>query len=144
MIMPGAKQISVGALLVALMIILPLIVNSGFALTIMSQGGVAIIFALAFNMLLGQGGMLSFGHAVYFGLAGYVTAHVLNGMATGDLPYLPVSLIPLVGGLAGLFFGILIGFVSTRRAGTAFAMISLGFAELATALTLIIIFFFNF
>ena len=143
MIMPGAKQISVGALLVALMIILPLIVNSGFALTIMSQGGVAIIFALAFNMLLGQGGMLSFGHAVYFGLAGYVTAHVLNGMANGDLPYLPVSLIPLVGGLAGLFFGILIGFVSTRRAGTAFAMISLGFAELATALTLIIIFFFN-
>ena len=143
MIMPDTKKIGVGALLIALLIILPLIVNSSFALTIMSQGGVAIIFALAFNMLLGQGGMLSFGHAVYFGLAGYVTAHVLNGMHNGDLPYLPVSLIPLVGGIAGLFFGVLIGFVSTRRAGTAFAMISLGFAELATSLTLIIIFFFN-
>ena len=139
----SAQKISVGALLVALLIILPLIANSGFALTVMSQGGVAIILALAFNMLLGQGGMLSFGHAIYFGLAGYFTAHVLNGMASGDLPYVPVSLIPLAGGLAGLFFGILIGFVSTRRAGTAFAMISLGFAELATALTLIIVFFFN-
>ena len=115
----SAQKISVGALLVALLIILPLIANSGFALTVMSQGGVAIILALAFNMLLGQGGMLSFGHAIYFGLAGYFTAHVLNGMASGDLPYVPVSLIPLAGGLAGLFFGILIGFVSTRRAGTA-------------------------
>ncbi len=143
MIMPSAQKISVGALLIALLIILPLIVNSGFALTVMSQGGVAIILALAFNMLLGQGGMLSFGHAIYFGLAGYVTAHVLNGMANGDLPYVPVSLIPLAGGVAGLFFGILIGFISTRRAGTAFAMISLGFAELATSLTLIIVFFFN-
>ena len=140
---PSVQKISVGALLIALLIILPLIVNSGFALTVMSQGGVAIILALAFNMLLGQGGMLSFGHAIYFGLAGYFTAHVLNGMANGDLPYVPVSLIPLAGGLAGLFFGILIGFVSTRRAGTAFAMISLGFAELVTALTLIIVFFFN-
>ncbi len=143
MTMPGARKMSVGAMVIALLIIMPLVVNSGFALTVMSQGGVAIIFALAFNMLLGQGGMLSFGHAVYFGLAGYVTAHVMNGMANEDLPYMPVSLIPLVGGVAGLFFGVLIGFVSTRRAGTAFAMISLGFAELATGLTLIIIFFFN-
>ena len=143
MTVPGARKMSVGAMVIALLIILPLVVNSGFALTVMSQGGVAIIFALAFNMLLGQGGMLSFGHAIYFGLAGYVTAHVMNGMANEDLPYMPVSLIPLVGGVAGLFFGILIGFVSTRRAGTAFAMISLGFAELATGLTLIIIFFFN-
>jgi len=143
MTMLNPKKISVGALLVALLIVLPLIVNSSFAITVMSQGGVAIIFALAFNMLLGQGGMLSFGHAIYFGLAGYVTAHVINGMHNDDLPYFPISLIPLVGGIAGLFFGVVIGFVSTRRAGTAFAMISLGFAELATALTLIIVFFFN-
>ena len=133
----------VAAGIVAILIILPLLTNSGFAITVMSQIGVATVFALAFNMLLGQGGMLSFGHAVYFGLAGYVTAHVMNGMANEDLPYMPVTLIPIVGGIAGLFFGILIGFVSTRRAGTAFAMISLGFAELVTALTLIIVVFFN-
>ena len=46
----------------------------GFATTMLNQMGVLIIFALAYNMLLGQGGMLSFGHAVYFGLAGYSVA----------------------------------------------------------------------
>ncbi len=140
---PLARQSGIGALMVAIIIVLPLIIDSSFALTVMSQIGVAIIFALAFNMLLGQGGMLSFGHAVYFGLAGFATAHVLNGMHSGGFPYIPVTVIPLVGGIAGLFFGILIGFVSTRRAGTAFAMISLGFAELATGLTLILVFFFG-
>jgi len=123
--------------------VLPWLFTSGFALTIMSQMGVLIIFALAYNMLLGQGGMLSFGHAVYFGLAGYVTVHVLNALGSGRLPYIPVSLLPIIGGTVGLFFGVLIGFVSTRRAGTTFAMISLGFAEMATALTLILVTFFN-
>jgi branched-chain amino acid transport system permease protein len=141
--MANLTKPGVAAGIVAILIVLPQLTDSGFAITVMSQIGVATIFALAFNMLLGQGGMLSFGHAVYFGLAGYVTAHVMNGMASEDLPYIPVTLIPIVGGFAGLFFGILIGFVSTRRAGTAFAMISLGFAELVTALTLIIVFFFN-
>ena len=42
-------------------------------------------------MLLGQGGMLSFGHAIYFGLGGYCSIHVLNGMAEGGLPYFPVG-----------------------------------------------------
>ena len=46
---------------------LPLLFTQGFALTLLSQMGIAIIFALSYNMLLGQSGMLSFGHAVYFG-----------------------------------------------------------------------------
>ncbi len=122
---------------------LPWVFTSGFALTVMSQVGVLIVFALAYNMLLGQGGMLSFGHAVYFGLAGYATVHFLNGIGSGGIPYFPVSLTPILGAFTGLFFGVLIGFVSTRRAGTTFAMISLGFAEMATALTLILVTFFN-
>jgi len=126
-----------------IILVLPLLVTSGFYMTMLNRMGVLIIFALAYNMLLGQGGMLSFGHAVYFGLAGYSTAHYLNGVGEDVLPYIPVSLMPLLGGLVGLFFGTLIGLVSTRRAGTTFAMISLGFAEMATALTLIIITFFN-
>ncbi len=127
----------------AVMIVLPWIFTSGYALTTLSGMGVLIIFALAYNMLLGQGGMLSFGHAVYFGFAGYATIHLLNGMSSESLPYFPISLLPILGGLVGLLFGVLIGFVSTRRAGTTFAMISLGFAEMATALTLILIVFFN-
>lgn len=117
--------------------------GSGFALTIMSQMGVLIVFSLAYNMLLGQGGMLSFGHAIYFGLAGYSVAHYLNFVQEGLALAIPVALIPLLGGLVGLLFGIAVGYVSTRRAGTTFAMISLGFGEMVTALTLILVAFFN-
>ena len=128
------------ALLLAL---LPQVFTSGFATVTMSQIGLLIVFALAYNMLLGQGGMLSFGHAIYFGLAGYFTVHYLNFVYEGDAPWVPVSLMPLLGGLVGLFFGVLVGYVSTRRAGTAFAMISLGFGELVTALTLVLVAIFN-
>ena len=124
--------------------VLPLIFTSGFALTLLCKMGVLIIFAIAYNMLLGQGGMLSFGHAIYFGLGGYVSIHILNGMADGgDLPYFPVSLFPVIGALVGLLMGIAIGYVSTRRAGTTFAMISLGFGAMVTAMTLIFVAFFN-
>ena len=66
----------------------------------LSQMGIAIIVCLSYNMLLGQGGMLSFGHAVYSGLGSFLAIHTLNLVAKGRLP-LPVSLIPIVGGLAG-------------------------------------------
>ena len=123
--------------------VLPVIFTSSFALTLLCKMGVLIIFAIAYNMLLGQGGMLSFGHAIYFGLGGYCSIHILNGMADGGLPYFPVSLFPIIGALVGLLMGIAIGYVSTRRAGTTFAMISLGFGEMVTAMTLIFVVFFN-
>jgi len=129
-------------LMAAVLLIAPALFSGSFALTILSKIGVFIIFAIAYNMLLGQGGMLSFGHAVYFGMAGYFTVHFVNNMHDGDF-YFPISLLPLFGGLVGLFFGVLIGYVSTRRAGTTFAMISLGFGEMFTALTLVLVAFFN-
>src|SRR5207245_3202801 len=85
------------------LIVLPWVVRTGAAVPIMNQMGIAIVFALSFNMLLGQGGMLSFGHAVYFGLGGFLAAHALNIAGRGGL-YLPVPLLPLVGGLGGLVF----------------------------------------
>lgn len=129
--------------LAVVLVMLPQAFSSGFALTMMSQMGLLVIFALAYNMLLGQGGMLSFGHAIYFGLAGYFTIHYLNLIYEEQVPYIPVTLVPLLGGLVGLFFGVLIGYVSTRRAGTTFAMISLGFGEMVTALTLVLVAIFN-
>ncbi|HTQ77145.1 MAG TPA: branched-chain amino acid ABC transporter permease [Burkholderiales bacterium] len=120
----------------------PQVISGGFALTLMTQMAIMIIFALSYNMLLGQGGMLSFGHAVYSGLGAYFAVHALNLVAKGAIGY-PVSLLPLVGGLAGALFGALFGWVSTRRAGTTFAMISLGIVELVYAMVLMLPGFFG-
>ncbi|MCU0964021.1 MAG: branched-chain amino acid ABC transporter permease [Burkholderiaceae bacterium] len=117
------------------MVLAPLVFTSSLSLTMLSQMGIAIIACLAFNMLLGQGGMLSFGHAVYSGLGSFIAIHALNRVSDGTL-VLPVSLIPLVGGLGGLFFAALLGYVTTKKAGTPFAMITLGVGELVAAMSL--------
>ncbi|MEP0941745.1 MAG: branched-chain amino acid ABC transporter permease [Rhizobiaceae bacterium] len=126
----------------AFLLLLPLVFPSGSALTIMNQMAITIIFALAYNMLLGQAGMLSFGHAVYMGLGGFFCMHLLNQVEYNEL-YLPLPLLPVFGGLFGLFFAFLIGSFSTRRAGTVFAMISLGVGELIAACSIIIVVFFG-
>jgi branched-chain amino acid transport system permease protein len=125
-----------------LLIALPLIFRSGTALTMMSLMGIAVVFALSYNMLLGQTGMLSFGHAVYYGLGAYYTVHAMNAVIAAKLP-IPLPLMPLIGGLAGLAFGMLFGWVSTKRSGTAFAMISLGLGELVGSSSLILRSFFG-
>ncbi len=56
---------------------LPQFFDSVLAISIFNQMAIAIVFALSYNMLLGQGGMLSFGHAVYFGLGGFLAVHAL-------------------------------------------------------------------
>ncbi|MEM1038705.1 MAG: branched-chain amino acid ABC transporter permease [Pseudomonadota bacterium] len=122
--------------------VLPFAFGSGSALTVMNQMAITIIFALSYNMLLGQGGMLSFGHAVYMGLGGFFCMHLLNWVEDDGL-MLPLVLLPFFGGLFGLFFAFLIGSFSTRRAGTVFAMISLGVGELIAACSIIIVVFFG-
>lgn len=121
---------------VVVLVALPHVIRTPVAVPVMNQMGIAIVFALSYNMLLGQGGMLSFGHAVYFGLGGFIAAHALNLAGSGGL-YLPVPLVPLVGGLGGLGCAIVFGSFSTARAGTVFAMISLGVGELMAASSLI-------
>jgi branched-chain amino acid transport system permease protein len=122
--------------------VLPLVFGSGTALTVMSLMGISIVFALSYNMLLGQTGMLSFGHAVYFGFGAYFAVHGMNAVVAGDLP-VPLPVIPLLGGVGGLVFAILFGWVSTKRSGTAFAMISLGLGELVGSSALILRSFFG-
>ena len=137
------RSISSWIVLAGIAAVLPMVFDSYFALTLLSKMGVLVMFTVAYNMLLGQGGMLSFGHAIYFGFAGYVSVHVLNGIGEEFIPYFPIVLFPIIGAIVGAFLGVIIGYLSTRRAGTAFAMISLGFCEMATALTLIFVIFFN-
>ncbi len=138
----GLKPYAVWIAAGLVMAVLPYIFSSGASITMMSLMGFAIIFALSYNMLLGQTGMLSFGHAVYYGLGGFMTAHALNVIGAGKWP-IPLPLLPIVGGLAGLSFAIIFGWVSTKRAGTAFSMISLGIGELVAACSLILRGFFG-
>jgi branched-chain amino acid transport system permease protein len=139
---PTFRRLALWGATALAMVSLPLVFRQGFALSMLSQMGIAIIFALSYNMLLGQTGLLSFGHAVYYGLGAYVCAHTLNAMGAGKF-HIPVTLLPLVGGLAGLFFGATLGYVTTRRAGTPFAMISLGIAEMVAASALMLPGFFG-
>jgi len=130
---------SVFALVLA---VVPLLWSTSFAQTMLIQIGIGIIACLAYNILLGQGGMLSFGHAVYSGLGSFLAIHTLNFISQGRID-LPVSLVPLVGGLAGLFFASLLGYVTTKKAGTTFAMITLGIGELVWSMSLMIPEFFG-
>jgi branched-chain amino acid transport system permease protein len=115
--------------------VMPQLYTAGFALTVLSQMGIGIIFALSYNMLLGQSGMLSFGHAVYSGLGAFFAIHTLNLIGKGAILF-PVTLLPLVGGAAGMLVAVVFGYPSTRRSGTTFAMISLGIGELVYASSL--------
>lgn len=117
------------------LILAPLVFSSGSSVSLMSLMGTVMIFALSYNMLLGQSGMLSFGHAVYSGLGAFFAIHAINLASSGAL-IVPLTLVPLVGGIAGLLFGALFGYVTTRRSGTAFSMITLGIVELVFACSL--------
>ncbi|HEU4776410.1 MAG TPA: branched-chain amino acid ABC transporter permease [Telluria sp.] len=117
-----------------LLIVAPMVFTKGAALSILSQIGTVMIFGLSYNMLLGQGGMLSFGHAVYSGLGAFFAVHAMNSSGIGAA--IPTSLIPLVGGIAGMGFGVLFGYVTTKKSGTTFAMITLGLVELVFASSL--------
>ncbi|MCF8204240.1 MAG: branched-chain amino acid ABC transporter permease [Methylotenera sp.] len=136
------KPLNVGrwiiwGLFALVLFVAPRIWTSGLAQTMLTQMGIGVIACLAYNILLGQGGMLSFGHAVYSGMGAFLAIHALNMAGAGTLG-IPVSLIPLVGGLAGLVVSALLGYVSTKKAGTPFAMITLGIGELVFALALML------
>ncbi len=124
------------------LLFIPLVFTSNSAITIMNQMAITIIFALAYNMLLGQGGMLSFGHAIYMGVGGFMCVHIMNYVENYSLP-LPLPVLPLFGGLFGLGLATIVGSFSTRKAGTVFAMISLGVGELIAACSVIIVVFFG-
>ena len=128
-------RVAVWSAFALLLAALPLVFTSSLALTMLSQMGYVTIVCLSYNILLGQGGMLSFGHAVYTGLGSFIAIHAMNLAGSGQLP-VPLVLVPLVGGVAGLVFAALLGFVSTRKSGTPFAMITLGIGELVASMAL--------
>jgi branched-chain amino acid transport system permease protein len=82
------------------------------------------LFACAFNLLIGYGGLLSFGHAMFLGMAGYLSAHAAK--AWGFTPELAI----LTGTATATALGVVAGFIAIRRQGIYFAMITLALAQM--------------
>lgn len=106
--------------LIVVVVLAPLAVYPTFLMKVMCFA----IFACAFNLLLGYVGLLSFGHAAFFGLASYMTAHAAK--VWGLTPELAV----LLGTLAAALLGAVFGYIAIRREGIYFATITLALAQM--------------
>jgi branched-chain amino acid transport system permease protein len=117
---PRRRTLIVGVLALAAALVLPRLVYPVLALEILAWG----LFAMAVDLLLGFGGLLSFGHAAYWGVAGYVAGIVARD---AGMPY-PVA--ALAGLLAAAALAVPLGYLSLRRTGIYFAMVTLAFAQM--------------
>ncbi len=134
-------QVVAFAVMVAVLVVAPLFVYPVFLMKVLCFA----LFACAFNLLIGYGGLLSFGHALFFGWAGYVAAHMAK-VGTIKLPYpvgwrvwewLVIPLPPLTpelailcGTAAAAVLGLVAGWLAIRRQGIYFAMITLALAQM--------------
>jgi len=114
------------ALLLALGMVAPFVIYPIFLMKALCFA----LFACALNLLLGYAGLLSFGHAAFFGGAGYVTGYVMTVL------HWPVELGILAGTVFGLLLGILIGGLAIRRQGLYFTMVTLALAQMVFFLCL--------
>jgi len=108
------------ALLLAAGLVAPLVVYPVFLMNALCFA----LFACAFNLLLGYTGLLSFGHAAFFGTAAYITGYVAKVMGVSS------GLAIVAGTAAAVLLGIIFGGLSIRRQGIYFAMITLALAQL--------------
>ncbi len=108
------------AIMVAALVVAPMFVYPVFLMKALCFA----LFACAFNLLIGYVGLLSFGHAAYFGIAGYVSAHAAK--VWGFPPELAIALSVVASASLGLFFGAL----AIRRQGIYFAMVTLALAQM--------------
>ena len=117
--MPRAVPLVALAVLFVLPAVLP-----AFLVVVLTEIAIVALFATAFNLLMGFGGMVSFGHAAYFGLGAYAAALLVK---RADLPMLlAVAAGPLVAAVGALVFG----FFIVRLTHTYFAMLSLAFGQI--------------
>ena len=121
-------RIVVGLLLLLALVLLPIYVEltgSRFLLTLFTRIVILALAAVSLNLILGYGGMMSFGHAAYLGIGGYAVGMLaFEGITTGFVQW-PVAL------LVSAFFAFVIGALSLRTRGVYFIMITLAFAQMA-------------
>jgi len=108
------------AILVVVALVAPFFIYPVFLMKILCFA----LFACAFNLLIGYVGLLSFGHALFFGGAAYLAAHAAKVWG------LPFELAVLTGTATGALLGLLVGWLAIRRQGIYFAMITLALAQM--------------
>jgi branched-chain amino acid transport system permease protein len=118
----------VAVLVVAGLLLLPLYTSlsgNGFALTLFTRIVIFALAAVSLNLIMGYGGMMSFGHAAYLGIGGYAVGILATeGVGSGFIQW-PVAL------AASALFALVIGALSLRTRGVYFIMITLAFAQMA-------------
>lgn len=119
-VMTPSQRLIVGAAVAVLALAAPWFAYPVFLMTALCFA----LFACAFNLLLGYAGLMSFGHAMFFGMAGYFYGHVVKAW---DMP----PELGLLAGVAGAaLLGLVTGALAIRRQGIYFAMITLAFAQM--------------
>lgn len=121
-------RIMIGLVLAAFLLSVPFALSSAWQ-GVVTRMLIAALFATGYNLLLGQAGLLSFGHAAFYGIGAIATMHTMIGVERGAF-YIPLPLIPLVGAGAGLVLAFIAGLFATKRSGTYFALVTLAMAEL--------------
>jgi branched-chain amino acid transport system permease protein len=116
----GRSELIALVLLVAMLAIAPFFVYPLFLM----QALCFALFACAFNLLIGYVGLLSFGHALYFGWASYLAAHAAKVWGV------PPEFAILIGAATGAVLGLVAGLLAIRRQGIYFAMITLALAQM--------------
>ena len=107
---------------------MPAWISRDWHLMIISQIGITIIFAISFNQLLGQTGLLNLGHSIFMGAGSYFSGLILLQINSGAL-FIPLPILPLFGGLAGFLVAGITGYFSVKRSGMVFAMLTLAILE---------------
>src|SRR5438067_9851592 len=108
------------AVLIGLALVAPFILYPVFVMKLLCFA----LFACAFNLLIGYTGLLSFGHAAFLGMGGYVAGYALTDM------HLPVLAGILLGVLGAAALGLVMGLLAIRRTGIYFSMITLALAQM--------------
>jgi len=116
----SSAQWKVFLLLVALIIVSPYVLYPIFLMRVLCMA----LFACAFNLMVGYVGLLSFGHAAFFGMGGYVAAWTIKFW------HVDAVVAIILGGLTGAVLGLCLGYLAIRRSGIYFAMITLALAQM--------------
>ncbi len=112
-------------MLIALAVLPFLLQPLGLTVSLSTEMVVTAVFALAFNLLLGYTGMVSFGHVAYWGMGAYAAVLAQKHLLPGD-----IVVCTLIGGLAALLLGVVLGALMVRARGMYFSLLSLAFSQM--------------